>query len=234
MQETEVLELLEKNELSELRRLCVNEIFMSKSKGDSAAKARTKLAEKVAKQMRRERPALAGAYMIDGEQMLCNAILGAVYKDVVEGLPVPEQGPGLDMWKVIPKAPKHLDDVDLNVDDLKKRLKVHKADPRGHDKKDAWLVKIDEAYYNAELLIDLASTFTGMEWNGGKLRVGRAQGYNVNPKYAMLVIEGENGSGVLCPINPKNKDGERVPPSAYDVIKDYNEKTEFWEESYYN
>lgn len=224
MKAAEVLDLLNRNEIDKLRNLCINEIFTANSAKADAVKARTRLANKIAKTVKKERPALAGAYEIDGKQMLCDGYIGAMYNDIIPGLPQPEQPGGADMRKIIPyrSARKELE-IKIDIDELKKRLKVIKAQNPNHSKKDTWLVKIDQAYYDIDLMLDLIPTLSG------DLRISRADNPPSNPKYAMLVIEGENGIGVILPMRPL-KDEESIEA---DVVKDYNKDTNFWEESYY-
>lgn len=212
-----VLEYLNRNELEALKDLCKSEIFAGKSAKPDAAKARRKLAEKFAKD-KMTSPSLRGAYEIDGVQMLCNGYIGAIYKDVMPGLPKPEQTGGADLRRIIPEAwnREYLPSVNIDAGDLKNRLKVCKAERPEHDKKKFWLVKVGAAYYDAAKVLDVLPTLTG------ELKFSRQYTSQYrDPAHDMLFVDGENGTATICPVNVKAKEGYDPAP---DTVAEYAEE----------
>lgn len=84
-----------------------------------------------------------------------------------------------------------------------------KAAKIGKDKKFKPLVYIAGAYYDIELLYEYASTLTGTF----KYR----KGYAFDPRWAGIVIEGENGKAFVLPVRPSANDKKSV-------IKEYKQK----------
>lgn len=213
-----VLEYLNRNDIPALKELCASEIFAGKSAKLDAAKARRKLAEKFAR-TKDVSPTQRGAYEIDGKQMLCDGYIGIMFNDIMPGLPSPERAGGADLRKIIP-APcyrDYLPSVNIDANDLKNRLKVCKAERPKHDKKKFWLVKVGAAYYDAAKVLDVLPTLAG------ELKFSRqyTSPYG-DPAHVMLIVEGENGTGCICPVNVKAKRDDYDP--APDTVAEYAEE----------
>ena len=211
-----VLEYLNRNDIPALKELCASEIFAGKSAKPDAAKARRKLAEKFAR-TKDVSPAQRGAYEIDGKQMLCDGYIGIMFNDIMPGLPSPERAGGADLRKIIP-APcsrDYLPSVNIDANDLKKRLKVCKAERPEHEKKDFWLVKVGAAYYDVAKVLAVLPTLTG------ELKFSRqyTSPYG-DPARVMLFVDGENGTATICPVNVKKAFYDPAP----DTVAEYAEE----------
>ena len=213
-----VLEYLNRNDIPALKELCVSEICAGKSAKPDAAKARRKLAEKFAR-TKDVSPTQRGAYEIDGKQMLCDGYIGIMFNDIMPGLPSPERAGGADLRKIIPGTwnREYLPSVNIDAGDLKNRLKVCKAERPEHDKKKFWLVKVGAAYYDAAKVLAVLPTLTGeLKFSQQMLSINRT------PEHVMLFVDGENGTGCICPVNVKAKRDDYDP--APDTVAEYAEE----------
>ena len=118
--------------------------------------------------------------------------------DIVPGIPAHERAGGANLRKIIPE-PCSIDDlpsVNIDVSDLKNRLKVCKAERPEHDKKKFWLVKVGAAYYDVDKVLDVLPTLAG------ELTFSRqyTSPYG-DPAHVMLIVDGHNGTGCLSPVN---------------------------------
>lgn len=195
MNATKVLQLLNANNLTELRRLCEFEVCGAKYKNPDSAKARERLAKKVAKEKQKSHPALAGAYVIEKTQQICNGYAGAVYNDILAGLFTPPAGTvPLDVRGVFPlwKDRKYYPAA-IDLQDLKARSKLAAIDGIKLKKQ---LVQIGGVYYSAELLFDFLPTLTGniSYWQ----RAG-------NGRFSSFGACGDNGEVIIMPVRVKDE-----------------------------
>ena len=111
MKATEVLTLLNEGKVEELKRMCELEIFAENTKEEKPGRdnpkklieARERVAKKFAKSMA-YRPGLAGAYALNGKQMLCDGGVGLMFTEIIPGLPSARQGARpVDLEQVAPK-----------------------------------------------------------------------------------------------------------------------------------
>lgn len=208
MEAKKILTLLNEQNYDELRRLCTLELCTKARKSTSATdKARIRLAKNCAKEMV-SRPFLAGAFMWNGKQAICNSYACVAYNDIMEGLvEAPKDGNTLDLSQFLNNNTPELElteQIDIN-----EPYAFAKAAKIGKDKKFKPLVYIAGAYYDIELLYEYASTLTGTF----KYR----KGYAFDPRWAGIVIEGENGKAFVLPVRPSADDKKSV-------IKEYKQK----------
>lgn len=208
MEAKKVLTLLNEQNYNELRRLCTLELCTKARKSTTATdKARIKLAKHCAKEMV-SRPFLAGAFMWNGKQAICNSFACVAYNDIVDGLvEAPNTGDTLDLSQFLNNNSRELELTEqIDMAELYALCKTAKI---GKDKKFKPLVYIAGAYYDIELLYEYASTLTGTF----KYR----KGYAFDPRWAGIVIEGENGKAFVLPVRPSANDKKSV-------IKEYRQK----------
>ena len=117
----------------------------------------------------------------------------------------------------VPCSRDYLPNVNIDVSDLKNRLKVCKAERPEHDKKKFWLVKVGAAYYDVEKVLAVLPTLTGeLKFSQQMLSINRT------PEHVMLFVDGENGTGCICPVNVKAKRDDYDP--APDTVAEYAEE----------
>ena len=212
MKATEVLTLLNEGNVEELKRMCELEIFAEnlnqKKKGKDNPKKLIEARERVAKKFVKSmayRPGLAGAYELNGKQMLCDGCVGLMFNDIIPGLPSakPEASP-FDLEKVFPQQSALIEihpDIDLN--EVKALRKIVKAQNKKAGE-EYMMVKIGEACYQSAYLLDLVPTLSGeLFWY---------QKGKVAPINQMLVIEGENGKVIILPYVYRGEPGKEIPP----------------------
>lgn len=209
MEAKKVLTLLNEQNYDELRRLCTLELCTKARKSTAATdKARIKLAKNCAKEMENYRPSLAGAFMWNGKQAICNSFACVAYNDIVEGLvEAPNHGNPLDLSEFLNNNGPELELTEQI--DLSELYALCKAAKIGKDKKFKPLAYIAGAYYDIELLYEYASTLTGTF----KYR----KGAGLDPRNKALLIEGDNGKAFVLPVRMGDGDNKAV-------IKEYRQK----------
>lgn len=212
MKATEVLTLLNEGNVEELKRMCELEIFTEnlnqQKKGKDSPKKLVEARERVAKKFVKSmvyRPGLAGAYELNGKQMLCDGDVGLMFNDIIPGLPSakPEASP-VDLEKVFPQQSALIEihpDIDLNeVKALRKIVKAQNKKAR----EEHMTVKIGEACYQSAYLLDLIPTLSGdLQWYQRK---------DCSTRVKSLVIEGENGKVIILPYVYQGEPGKEIPP----------------------
>lgn len=212
MKAAEVLTLLNEGNVEELKRMCELEIFTEnlnqQKKGKDNPKklveARERVAKKFAKSMA-YRPGLAGAYELNGKQMLCDGYVGLMFNDIIPGLPSakPVASP-FDLENIFPQQSALTEinpDIDLN--EIKALRKIVKAQNKKAGE-EYMMVKIGQACYQSAYLLDLIPTLSGeLFW------YQREKGAPINQ---MLVIEGDNGKVIILPYVYRGEPGKEIPP----------------------
>lgn len=212
MKAAEVLTLLNEGNVEELKRMCELEIFAENTKEEKPCRdnpkklieARERVAKKFAKSMA-YRPGLAGAYELNGKQMLCDGCVGLMFNDIIPGLPSakPEASP-FDLENIFPQQ-SALTEINPNIDlnEIKALRKIVKAQNKKAGE-EYMMVKIGQACYQSAYLLDLIPTLSGeLFW------YQREKGAPINQ---MLVIEGDNGKVVILPYVYRGEPGEEIPP----------------------
>lgn len=138
--------------------------------------------------MAKAHPALAGAWVQNGKQCLCNGVALEIYYDILPDLPTAE---GLDILRIFESYLPKVNPVNITIDlpDLIKREKEeHAARGKSNDRNGYILVKISDYYFDATKLIPILKTLYG----DIKYSVGKKQ---------PLIIEAPNGYAALLGID---------------------------------
>lgn len=167
MTNEKILELLELNQIEELKKQLMQEIVIKNSGNKNKQKALLKLSQMAEKEQRDKyykksadgtykyiRPALAGAWFEDNTTNICNGYLLYKANGIIDGLQtVPEYCKEfLDLNKVIPtKDFAPVNKISLDVEELIKAVKQ----PTKTERK----IRVMENLFNAEYLYSLYNCF---------------------------------------------------------------------------
>lgn len=184
------MKLLHQQNYDEIKRLCEFEICSAKSQNITAAKAREKLARKVARRVK-DRAEMAGAITVNGTQQICDGCAVGIYNDIQDGLVMAEcREKPLDFQNVVHKLRDKFElDVKIDLRELRNKSKLAAAD--GLKSKDQ-LVKVGDGFYRAEYLLDYLPTLTG--------DLKYSQQGDIVYGYKSLLVEGDNGCVFILPV----------------------------------
>lgn len=184
MKSEKILEMLSENKIEELKQLLREEICLTGSSNKSITKAIIKLSKQAEKEQRDRghytRPALAGAYVLNDKQCICNGAWGVMYDNITTGT---TNVPGdlenyFDLNKVIPSFDNR-EWFEIDIAELENKVKIFKAEHKEADP----TIKAKEFYYIAKNVVMLADTFENVKFaiadNG------------------MMLLKGDNGKGIF-------------------------------------
>lgn len=176
-----VLSLLHSQDYEELKRQCEFEIGSMQGKSINASKAREKLARKVAKQ-EKDRSYLAGAYIIDETQQICDGCAAGVYNDILSGLvTVTDNTTSLfDVRSVKNCFSDKVEMETINLKELKQNIKIAEASGIKRKKQ---IVQVGDYYFDARYILDYLPTLTG------EVQIKQCS----NGRTGALLAEGDNG-----------------------------------------
>lgn len=171
MTNEKILELLENNQIEELKKQLMQEIIIKNSNNKNKQKAILKLSQQAEKEQRYTyygksadgtykyiSPALAGAWFDNGTTNICNGYYLYKSNEIISGLQmIPEQNNLnlLDLNKIIPYNDfNEKNKIKLDVKELINAVKQPKA-----DKKAIKTIRVENNLFNAELLFNLYNCF---------------------------------------------------------------------------
>lgn len=171
MTNEKILELLENNQIEELKKQLMQEIIIKNSNNKNKQKAILKLSQQAEKEQRDKyykksadgtykyiRPALAGAWFDNGTTNICNGYYLYKSNKIINGLQMsPKQNDInlFDLKHIIPyDAFNEKNKIKLDVEELIKAVKQPKA-----DKKETKTIRVENNLFNAELLFNLYNCF---------------------------------------------------------------------------
>lgn len=151
-------------------------------------------------------PKIAGAYALNGKQMLCNKYCGGVYDDIYDGLVEIskdiKQTDYLDLEKVIASTLSRIHNPqrtkDIDVEAIRTAYKQAKADKQfsyESDRGKRFVFKINSSYFDIQYFLLVVDTLDDITFN-----------ISDNPTDALYLI-GKNGVGMVMPINVRYIDG---------------------------
>lgn len=150
------------------------------------------------------RPSLAGAWVVDDRQYMCDGYSVAVFRDIIPGLPEPPTLERVDVQgKVIDDARSKARKIDvkcINYKSLQKTRQMIKRDTHCHES--YIIAKIGGWYYSAYYILWL-------QMLTGRLTFSQdTRGY--------LIVDGVNGTMVLLPVRYNR---EMV---GFNIVANYN------------
>lgn len=171
MTNEKILELLELNQIEELKKQLMQEIVIKNSGNKNKQKAILKLSQQAEKEQRDKyygklsngtykyiRPSLAGAWFENETTNICNGFWLYKANKIIDGLQmIPQQTDLnlLDLNKIIPHNDfNEKNKISLDVEELIKAVKQPKA-----DKKETKTIRVENNLFNAELLFNLYNCF---------------------------------------------------------------------------
>ena len=171
MTNDKILELLENNQIEELKKQLMQEIIIKNSNNKNKQKAILKLSQQAEKEQRNKyykksaddtykyiRPALAGAWFDNGTTNICDGYYLYKSNEIINGLQmIPQQANInlLDLNKIIPYNDfNEKNKIKLDVEGLIKAVKQPKA-----DNKSIKTIRVENNLFNAELLFNLYNCF---------------------------------------------------------------------------
>lgn len=189
MNAEKILELAVAGNLNEIIRLCEGEICKQKLPNATARRlynARMKLSRIASRMMSKlGREYLAGAYIIDNQQMICNLYWGVVYNDIFDGLVNVDENLSLQPnINDSVKTQSHTINDSFDADEIHNKLAIAKAKNKGF--KGDYMIKVANKYYNAEYVLDILATLDDYV-------VYTPDG----ERGVSLIIKGKNGQGTV-------------------------------------
>lgn len=159
MNNYKILELLNEKKYDELKQKLIEEININASEKKDITKAIIKLSKVAEKEQRTKgggyiRESIAGAYVCNGSQMICNGIFGVRYNTVTDGTTNAKTFEPLDLAKIMPKISHEKIFEPLNIDGLNEKIKIFKSEKKGAMP----IVSIKSALFNAEYVRDVVAT----------------------------------------------------------------------------
>lgn len=151
-------------------------------------------------------PKVAGAYTLNGKQMLCNKYCGGVYDNVYDGLvEIPndiKQAEYLDLEKIIASTlsrihnPQRTKNIDIEA--IRKACKQARADKQfsyENDRGKRFVFQINSSYFDVQYFLLVADTLDDITFTLSK-----------DPTDALYLV-GKNGVGMVMPINVRYIEG---------------------------
>ena len=171
MKNEKILELLENNQIEELKKQLMQEIIIKNSNNKNKQKAILKLSQQAEKEQRDTyykksadgtykyiRPAIAGAWFDNGTTNICDGYYLYKSNEIINGLQmIPKQNDLnlLDLNKIIPYNDfNEKNKIKLDVEELIKAVKQPQA-----NKKETKTIRVENNLFNAELLFNLYNCF---------------------------------------------------------------------------
>lgn len=159
MNNYKILELLNEKKYDELKQKLIEEININASEKKDITKAIIKLSKVAEKEQRTKdgryiRESIAGAYVCNGSQMICNGVFGVRYNTVTNGTTNAKTFEPLDLAKIMPKISREKIFEPLNINGLNEKIKIFKSEKKGAMP----IVSIKNALFNAEYVCDVVAT----------------------------------------------------------------------------
>lgn len=185
MKSEKILEMLSENKIEELKQLLREEICVTGSSNKNITKAIIKLSKQAEKDQKQRgghyiRPVLAGAYILNGKQCICNGCWGVMYDNITTGTTnVPNDLENyFDITKVIPSFDNR-EWFDIDIAELANKVKIFKAEHKDIEPS----IKVKEFYYVAKNVCLLADTFENVK-------------FSITDN-GMMLLKGDNGKGIF-------------------------------------
>lgn len=187
-----ILKMINENQIEELKQKLIEEITISNSTNKNITKNIIALSKKVAKEMKKSRPYVAGTYIKDGKQCLCNGYYACIYDSVTDGTVEREdESRTFDLEQLMPK---YINEDELFEIDVNKLNNVYKVAKATSNKDSVQVYKIKGYIFNIEYIINVLGTFE------------EPKCYVLDH---MLFIKGLNGRGLIMGFRG-NLDGKNV------------------------
>lgn len=189
-----VYKMLSENKIEELMAKAKAEAMGKKAKTQGQGnlyKARLKLSKECFKLYKTARPNIAGAFLYDGKQCVCNMYYLGLYDEVYDGLVEVKSPNTINVNALLPANDLGKQCVYVNLDELKKKDKIFRLE-KGLNSKIRTLVKILNSYVDVAYLTDLCDTFSN------PLIYADLNNYD-----SYIYIVAKNGRGCICPCRHK-------------------------------
>lgn len=193
MNATKVLELAINNDVDRIIELAKKEIREKevKKKCNSSDVKRFKLIEKYL--LKVDMPdRFRTTWIENGHQCFTNGYIAFMLKKHFDQLPKTDIPP-LNLNDLIKqKTADDLYEVDVDITDVKTKLKIFKAENKANKTKRPCIYRIENSFFNAQYLIDCYTILSGKNIKFSQTK------NNLAP----AIIKSENGKAIICPVKP--------------------------------
>lgn len=202
-----VYKMLNENKIEELMAKAKAEAMEKKARTQGRGnlyKARLKLSKECFKLYKTERPNIAGAFLYEGKQCVCNGFYLGLYDEVYDGLVEAKSPNTINVNAILPANDLGKQCVYVNLDELKKKNKIFRFE-QGLKGKHRTFVKILNSYVDVAYLTDLCDTFSNPLIYA-----------DLNKNDAFIYNVAKNGKGCICPLRCRVGDVESKCVAKYE------------------